>query len=45
MNSYGSMSRVSESIYKMLRYMNWVPVSESDDTNELNHPDIIPSGS
>jgi hypothetical protein len=24
MNSFGSVSRVSESIYKLLRYMNWV---------------------
>lgn len=23
MNAYGSVSRVSESIYKLLRYMNW----------------------
>ena len=46
MNSYGSMSRVSESIYKFLRYMNWiVPATESDDTtHELNHSDL-PSGS
>lgn len=48
MNSYGSMSRVSESIYKFLRYMNWVDdsptaVNENDDTNKLNHPN--PSGS
>ena len=29
MNSYGSVSRVSESIYKLLRYMNWI--SDDDD--------------
>jgi hypothetical protein len=30
MNSYGSVSRVSEAIYKLLRYMNWV---SSDTTS------------
>jgi hypothetical protein len=32
MNSYGSVSRVSESIYKLLRYMNWV---SDDDANPV----------
>jgi hypothetical protein len=31
MNAYGSVSRVSESIYKLLRYMNWW---ESKDTKD-----------
>ncbi len=31
MNSYGSVSRVSESIYKLLRYMNWVSYDDDDD--------------
>jgi hypothetical protein len=30
MNSYGSMSRVSESIYKILRYMNWISSSNDE---------------
>jgi hypothetical protein len=30
MNSYGSVSRVSESIYKLLRYMNWVSGDDND---------------
>ena len=30
MNAYGSVSRVSESIYKLLRYMNWVSLPEND---------------
>lgn len=34
MNSYGSVSRVSESIYKLLRYMNWI--SSNDDSNNDN---------
>ena len=40
MNSYGSVSRVSESIYKLLRYMNWVSsndgykVNDDDDDND-----------
>ena len=35
MNSYGSVSRVSESIYKLLRYMNWIS-SNNDDVNKVN---------
>ena len=34
MNSYGSVSRVSEAIYKLLRYMNWV--SSNDDTTNTS---------
>lgn len=30
MNSYGSVSRVSESIYKLLRYMNWISSTDGD---------------
>jgi hypothetical protein len=36
MNSYGSVSRVSESIYKLLRYMNWV---SSNDGYKVNDDD------
>ena len=42
MNSYGSVSRVSESIYKLLRYMNWVSppnVKSNDDTDADNNDD------
>jgi hypothetical protein len=31
MNSYGSVSRVSESIYKLLRYMNWISSNDGDE--------------
>jgi hypothetical protein len=34
MNAYGSVSRVSESIYKLLRYMNWVSLPENDANAE-----------
>lgn len=41
MNSYGSVSRVSEAIYKLLRYMNWVhepnehePIINEHESNE-----------
>jgi hypothetical protein len=34
MNSYGSVSRVSESIYKLLRYMNWVSSNDVDKVND-----------
>jgi len=34
MNSYGSVSRVSESIYKLLRYMNWIDTGDSDNDNK-----------
>jgi hypothetical protein len=34
MNSYGSVSRVSEAIYKILRYMNWVSYNDDDDIRE-----------
>lgn len=37
MNAYGSVSRVSESIYKLLRYMNWV--SLPDDAKDANTDD------
>ncbi len=34
MNSYGSVSRVSEAIYKLLRYMNWVSNEHEPIINE-----------
>lgn len=34
MNSYGSVSRVSESIYKLLRYMNWIDTGDNDNDNK-----------
>ena len=40
MNSYGSVSRVSEAIYKILRYMNWVSSNDDDPvrhTDEMHH--------
>jgi hypothetical protein len=36
MNSYGSVSRVSESIYKLLRYMNWIDTGDNDSNNNKN---------
>ena len=45
MNSYGSVSRVSESIYKLLRYMNWVSsndgykVNDDDDDDDDDNDD------
>ena len=39
MNSYGSVSRVSEAIYKLLRYMNWVHEPNEHEPNE--HEPII----
>ena len=39
MNSYGSVSRVSEAIYKLLRYMNWVSSSNDDTTNTSTDAD------
>jgi len=36
MNSYGSVSRVSESIYKLLRYMNWFSSNDDSDNNNKN---------
>jgi hypothetical protein len=47
MNSYGSVSRVSESIYKLLRYMNWVSsndgykVNDDDDDDDDDDNDAI----
>ena len=47
MNSYGSVSRVSESIYKLLRYMNWVSsndgykVNDDDDDDDDDDTDAI----
>ena len=44
MNSYGSVSRVSESIYKILRYMKWISSNDedddakNDDANSVNSP-------
>ena len=45
MNSYGSVSRVSESIYKLLRYMNWISSNndnhnDDDDANKVNDDDV-----
>jgi hypothetical protein len=34
MNAYGSVSRVSESIYKLLRYMNWFSLPDDANTTE-----------
>jgi len=39
MNSYGSVSRVSESIYKLLRYMNWIDDSSNDNKNSNKNND------
>jgi hypothetical protein len=36
MNSYGSVSRVSESIYKLLRYMNWISSNGDNDNDNTN---------
>jgi hypothetical protein len=36
MNSYGSVSRVSESIYKLLRYMNWISSNDDSDNDNKN---------
>jgi hypothetical protein len=36
MNSYGSVSRVSESIYKLLRYMNWFSPNDDSDNDNTN---------
>ena len=39
MNSYGSVSRVSEAIYKMLRYMNFLsPHNNASDS--INFVDV-----
>jgi hypothetical protein len=37
MNSYGSVSRVSEAIYKLLRYMNWVSSSNTSTSTEADN--------
>jgi len=39
MNSYGSVSRVSESIYKLLRYMNWISSNDDSDNDNNNKND------
>jgi hypothetical protein len=39
MNSYGSVSRVSESIYKLLRYMNWVSSNDGYKVNDDDNDD------
>jgi hypothetical protein len=38
MNSYGSVSRVSESIYKLLRYMNWISDDDANPVQTKLHP-------
>lgn len=43
MNAYGSVSRVSESIYKLLRYMNWVSNDTKDDPKDDNTEDPLHS--
>jgi hypothetical protein len=35
MNSIGSVSRVSESIYKFLRYMNWVDANPTTIVTDI----------
>jgi hypothetical protein len=42
MNSFGSVSRVSESIYKLLRYMNWV---DNEGTNATGGHDCADNNS
>jgi hypothetical protein len=37
MNAYGSVSRVSESIYKLLRYMNWVSKDNKNGNPDNNN--------
>jgi hypothetical protein len=46
MNSFGSVSRVSESIYKLLRYMNWVDNADMNATGDHDCADnnSIPMG-
>ena len=42
MNSYGSVALVSQSIYKLLRYMNWFSNDDIDDVDanrRVNHTD------
>jgi hypothetical protein len=41
MNSYGSVSRVSESIYKLLRYMNWIDTGDNDSNNNYKDSDNV----
>ena len=42
MNSYGSVALVSQSIYKLLRYMNWVSNDDVDANppHKTNLPDL-----
>ena len=49
MNSYGSVALVSQSIYKLLRYMNWFSNDETDNvdanhTPSQNKPDLSSGG-
>lgn len=39
MNSYGSVALVSQSIYKLLRYMNWFSNDDIDANRRVNHTD------
>ena len=39
MNSYGSVSRISEAIYKILHYMNWF--SSTDKNDEVNSENYL----
>ena len=41
MNSYGSVALVSQSIYKLLRYMNWFSNDETDDVDANHTPSQI----
>ena len=46
MNSYGSVALVSQSIYKLLRYMNWFANDCNDDVDanhRMNHADSHPA--
>jgi hypothetical protein len=38
MNSYGSVALVSQSIYKLLRYMNWFSNDDATDDLDANYP-------
>jgi hypothetical protein len=38
MNSYGSVSLVSQAIYKVLRHMNWFSEEESTTAVVVNNP-------
>jgi hypothetical protein len=39
MNSYGSVSLVSQSIHRVLHYLNWFSNEVEDDDNDVNDSD------